>query len=158
MNRISRSLLMLFFLTSVIACKKENERIDEEKPKIDLTAESAFPKQCSQIKRGESFNFQMHLSDNVALGSYSIDVHNNFDHHSHSTEVEECTLDPIKRPVKPFSIVKTMDIPGQPKDYVAQLKIDVPLDIDPGNYHFMVQVTDQSGWSTQRGISIRITE
>ncbi|RKO68906.1 DUF4625 domain-containing protein [Sphingobacterium puteale] len=150
--------LMALMLAFTIACKKDKENIDTEKPTIDLSAATAFPKQCSPIKRGSSFTFHAKLSDNVALGSYSIDVHHNFDHHSHSTEVEECTLEPVKKPVKPFVLVKSVNIPGHPQQYDAQLQIDVPADIDPGNYHFMIQVTDQSGWSTQRGISVRIVE
>jgi len=55
-------------------------------------------------------------------------------------------------------LVKTVNIPGQPQQYDAELKIDVPADIDPGNYHFMIQVTDLAGWSSQKGISIRILE
>lgn len=158
MQILKQYALMAFMLTSAIACKKDKENIDTEKPTIDLSAETAFPKQCSQIKRGSSITFRAKLSDNVALGSYSIDVHHNFDHHSHSTEVEECTLEPVKKPVNPFVLVKSVNIPGQPQQYDAQLQIDVPADIDPGNYHFMIQVTDQSGWSIQRGISVRIVE
>lgn len=150
--------VMALMTAFTIACKKDKEPIDSEKPTIDIRAESAFPKQCSQIKRGSTVTFRAQLSDNVALGSYSIDVHHNFDHHSHSTEVEECTLEPIKKPVKPFVLVKSVNIPGQVQQYDAQLQIDVPADVDPGNYHFMIRVTDQSGWSTQRGISVRIIE
>ncbi|WP_104384829.1 DUF4625 domain-containing protein [Sphingobacterium sp. HMA12] len=158
MQRLKQYTLMAFLLCATIACKKDTENIDTEKPTIDLSASTAFPKQCSQITRGSSFTFHAKLSDNVALGSYSIDIHHNFDHHSHSTEVEECTLEPVKKPVKPFVLVKSVTIPGQPQQYDAQLQIDVPADIDPGNYHFMIQVTDQSGWSIQRGISVRIVE
>ncbi len=158
MQTLKKYGIIAFIAASAIACKKDKESIDTEKPTIDISAATAFPKQCSQIRRGSSFTFRAKLSDNVALGSYSIDVHHNFDHHSHSTEVEECTLEPIKKPVKPFVLVKSINIPGQPQQYDAQFQIDVPADVDPGNYHFMIQVTDQSGWSTQRGISIRIIE
>ncbi len=158
MQTLKKYAFMAFMLSSAIACKKDKESIDTEKPTIDISAATAFPKQCSQIKRGSSFTFHARLADNVALGSYNINVHHNFDHHSHSTEVEECTLEPIKIPVKPFTLVKSVNIPGQPQLYDAQLQIDVPADVDPGNYHFMIQVTDQSGWSIQRGISVRIVE
>ncbi|WP_343563154.1 DUF4625 domain-containing protein [Sphingobacterium sp.] len=158
MQRLKKYALVALITVSTIACKKEKENIDSEKPTIDISGATAFPKQCSQIKRGSTVTFRAQLSDNIALGSYSIDVHHNFDHHSHSTEVEECTLEPIKKPVKPFVLVKSVNIPGQPQQYDAQLQIDVPADVDPGNYHFMIRVTDQSGWSSQRGISVRIIE
>ncbi|MGE8380915.1 MAG: DUF4625 domain-containing protein, partial [Sphingobacterium sp.] len=89
MQTLKKYALMAIITASTIACKKDKENIDTEKPTIDISAATAFPKQCSQIRRGSSFTFRAILSDNVALGSYSIDVHHNFDHHSHSTEVEE---------------------------------------------------------------------
>lgn len=158
MKTVQKYTLIAVLLTTAVACKKDKESIDTEKPVIAIDSETAFPKQCSTIKRGTSFTFHSKLSDNVALGSYSIDVHHNFDHHSHSTEIGECTIEPIKTPIKPFTLVKTVNIPGQPQQYDAELKIDVPADIDPGNYHFMIQVTDLAGWSSQKGISIRILE
>lgn len=151
------TLIAVIFVLAA-ACKKDKESIDTEKPTIAIDSGTAFPKQCSTIKRGTSFTFRSTLADNVALGSYSIDVHHNFDHHSHSTEIGECTAEAVKTPIKPFVLVKTINIPGQPQQYNAELQIDVPADIDPGNYHFMIQVTDLAGWSTQKGISIRILE
>lgn len=158
MNILRKYALVAFMLTTALSCSKDKETIDDEKPTIDLSAATAFPKQCSQVKRGSSFTFRAKLADNVALGSYSVSVHHNFDHHSHSTEVQECTLDPVKKPINPFVVVRSVDIPGQPQQYEAQLQIDVPADVDLGNYHLMIQVTDQSGWSIQKGISIRVVD
>jgi len=158
MKTLKKFALIAVLLTMAVACKKDKESIDTEKPTIAIDTYTAFPKQCSTIKRGTNFTFRSTLSDNIALGSYSIDVHHNFDHHSHSTEIGECTAEAVKKPIKPFVLVKTVNIPGQPQQYNAELQIDVPADIDPGNYHFMIQVTDLAGWSTQKGISIRILE
>ncbi|WP_313264484.1 DUF4625 domain-containing protein [Sphingobacterium sp.] len=158
MKALQKYTLIAVLFVMAAACKKDKESIDTEKPSIAIDSDTAFPIQCSTIKRGTSFTFRSTLADNVALGSYSIDVHHNFDHHSHSTEIGECTIEAIKTPIKPFVLVKTVNIPGQPQQYNAELKIDVPADIDPGNYHFMIQVTDLAGWSTQKGISIRILE
>ncbi|MGB3063216.1 DUF4625 domain-containing protein [Sphingobacterium thalpophilum] len=158
MRTLTKYAIAALMLSTVTGCKKDKENIDTEKPQIDISWGSAFPKQCSEVRRGTSFTFRARLSDNVALGSYSLNVHHNFDHHSHSTEVEECPLDPVKTPVAPFVYAKAVNISGQPRQYDAQLDIEVPATVDPGNYHFMIQVTDQSGWSLQKGISIRIVE
>jgi len=87
------------------ACNKEND-IDKEKPVIDLSGPDAFPQNCDTIYFGESFNFNVLFSDNVELGSFSIDIHHNFDHHSHSTEVTECQLDSKKDSVNPLVLIQ----------------------------------------------------
>lgn len=146
-------ILLLGFIT---ACKKDETNIDTEYPVIDVTGSSAFPIQCSTLTRGQKFTFKAKFSDNVALGSYSLDVHHNFDHHSHSTEVSDCTMDAIKTPVKPFLFINTFQIPSGTSSYEAINEITIPADIDPGDYHFLIKVTDKEGWQTLKGISIKI--
>jgi hypothetical protein len=151
------SLLMLMFFN---ACKKDEE-IDTEKPTIDLTPHDAFPVNCDTLYFGETFHLKVLFADNVALGSYSIDIHHNFDHHSHSTEVTECTLDPIKEPVNPFTFIADYDIPEGPKEYETDQAISIPSGsgnelYDDGDYHFFINLTDKEGWSTQKGLSIKI--
>lgn len=141
------------------SCEKDNDEnsVDDEHPVIDLSGD-AFPVQCSTLKRGETFTFKTKFSDNVELGTYSIDIHHNFDHHTHSTEFEECDLQPKKEPVKPFLFIKSYDIPSGQKTYEAVQQIEVPADIDPGDYHFMISISDHVGWNTIKGLSIKITE
>ncbi|SDG61157.1 protein of unknown function [Pedobacter terrae] len=139
------------------ACKKETENeIDTEYPTIDVTAASAFPKQCGEVSRGETFTFRALLGDNTALGSLSLDIHHNFDHHTHSTEVETCSMEPIKVPVKPFLLIKSFPIPAEQRSFLMEQQITIPSDIDPGDYHFMIRLTDKEGWQTIKGLSIKI--
>ncbi|TJZ53740.1 DUF4625 domain-containing protein [Sphingobacterium olei] len=138
------------------ACSKDAETIDDEPPVIDISAADAFPVQCSTVKRGETFTFKAKLSDNVRLGAVSVDIHHNFDHHTHSTEVNDCGLEPVKVPVNPFLFIKSYAIAGAQTIYETDIQIDVPADVDPGDYHFMIMVTDEEGWSAMRGLSIKI--
>jgi hypothetical protein len=149
----------LILIAAFSACKKEGskEAIDTEYPQINVTAANAFPKQCSTVKRGEKFVFRAQVSDNAELGSISVDIHHNFDHHTHSTEVESCGVDPIKAPVNPFLLIQNYTIPGGIKSYEVQQEIAVPANIDPGDYHFMIRLTDKEGWQTIKGLSIKIT-
>ncbi|RZK42481.1 MAG: DUF4625 domain-containing protein [Pedobacter sp.] len=147
-------LLTSIFLTT--GCGKEKVGIDTEYPVIDITGANAFPVQCSSIARGQKINFRARFSDNAALGSYSIDIHHNFDHHSHSTEVQSCQMGPVKTPVKPLLYINTFTIPEGSKTYEATAEITIPADVDPGDYHFLIKVTDKEGWQTLRGISIKI--
>ncbi len=149
---------MIFVVNS---CTNNTNEIDEQKPNIDLTIQDAFPLNCDTLFFGETFNLKMIFTDNVELGSFSIDIHNNFDHHSHSTEVTECSLDPIKIPVNPFLYINDFEIPLGSKEYQTNLEINIPPansygDFDEGDYHFFISLTDKSGWSTQKGLSIKI--
>lgn len=137
-------------------CKKDEQEIDTIYPEIDLTAQGTFPQQCSLIRSGEKFIFTMALSDNRELGSVSIDIHHNFDHHTHSTEVSNCNSDPIKTPVKPFLLIRDFSIPPGQKNYRISQEITVPSGVDAGDYHFLIRLTDKEGWQTIKGISIKI--
>jgi len=149
--------LILAFLT---ACEKD-EAIDTEKPVIDLTIPGAFPVNCDTLYFGEAFEFRVLFSDNVELGSYSIDIHHNFDQHSHSTEVTECNLDPVKAAVNPFVFIEDYAIFEGVNELETDRSISIPAGngsglYDEGDYHFFIRLTDQEGWSTQKGLSIKM--
>ncbi|KAA6438440.1 DUF4625 domain-containing protein [Dyadobacter flavalbus] len=156
MKQISQFILLTVIALFTVACDKDEPTVDTAYPVIDATAAGTFPVQCSTVKRGEKFTFRAAFSDNMALGSYSLDIHHNFDHHTHSTEVSDCSTDPVKKPVNPFLLIKSFDIPENQRAYTATQEIEVPADIDPGDYHFMIRLTDKEGWQTLRGISIKI--
>jgi hypothetical protein len=156
MRKIRQFLLLAAVTLLAGACDKDDPTIDTEYPVIDANAAGTFPVQCSVVKRGEKFTFKSTFSDNARLGSYSLDIHHNFDHHTHSTEVSDCDTDPVKKPVNPFLLIKSFDIPENLRTYTASQEIEVPANIDPGDYHFMIRLTDKEGWQTIRGISIKI--
>ncbi|MBX3253888.1 MAG: DUF4625 domain-containing protein [Chitinophagaceae bacterium] len=140
----------------IAGCSKNKDAPDTEYPTADVTASSAFPRQCSELIRGQIFTATIPVADNVELGSVSIDIHHNFDHHSHSTEVEECNLDAVKTPENPLTLVKTIPIPAGNKTYTVTQEIEIPANADPGDYHFMIRATDKEGWQTIKGLSIKI--
>lgn len=157
MKRISLVLSCLLLMVFMSNCSKEKtEPIDTIYPEINVNFSDAFPKQCSEIKRGEKFLFKVSLSDNKELGSLNLDIHHNFDHHTHSTELEACEMSPVKQAVKPFLLLKNIAIPPGMKTYKASAEIVVPADVDAGDYHFMIRLTDKEGWQTIKGLSIKI--
>lgn len=155
-----------FFLLSalaiaLLASSCNREEIDKQKPEIISSVAGAFPLNCDTLYLGESFSFKMRFSDNLELGSYSIDIHHNFDHHSHSTEVNACTFEPDKTPVNPFLYIQDFAIPGGLKEYDTNIQISIPDSnaqglFDTGDYHFFISLTDKTGWSAQKGLSIKI--
>ncbi|MCU4158333.1 DUF4625 domain-containing protein [Carboxylicivirga sp. A043] len=161
MKTLKALLIPLLLLTIFVACSDDDSEVDKEKPTIDLSIDGAFPVNCETIYFGEEFELKMRFTDNVELGSYSIDIHNNFDHHSHSTEVTECELDPVKTPINPFVFIDDYTIPEGSDEYVTSLRIFIPAnndegDYDDGDYHFFISLTDKEGWSAQKGLSIKM--
>lgn len=149
-------LVGVFALAFISSCSSDNAAIDTEYPVIDITGTAAFPIQCSTIERGKTFTFKATFNDNVELGSYSLDIHHNFDHHTHSTEVTTCETEAIKKPVNPMLFINNYTIPNGVKSYEATTQITIPADVDPGDYHFMIRLTDKEGWQTLKGLSIKI--
>jgi hypothetical protein len=139
-----------------VACSKED--MDTELPQIIMTSANHFPNNCDTLYIGESFTFRARFTDNQELGSYSIDIHHNFDHHSHSTDISDCPMDPVKAAENPFLFIRQFDISPGLSEYDASQPIQVPAGVDPGDYHLMVRVTDRTGWQAIRGISIKVVE
>ena len=86
-----------------------------------------------------SFPFEMDLSDDVMLKSYKIEIHSNFDHHSHggnSRAVQE-TVD--------FSFNRSYDVSGQKTAHIHHHDIVIPANATAGDYHLMVYCTDAAG-------------
>jgi hypothetical protein len=154
--RFSKIFILISFLTVAFSSCKKDDDTDQTPPTIDLSATDAFPTQCDTLYRGETFTFIATFTDNEGLGSYSLDIHNNFDHHSHTTEWEECELWPVQTPVNPYLLIEGYEIPDSPQTFTTHLEITIPNDVDQGDYHFMIRVVDVNGWQAMRGLSIKI--
>ena len=82
-------------------------------------------------------HFEMELSDDVMLKSYKIEIHNNFDHHSHDTRVTGTTVD--------FTFNRAYDVSEQRTAHIHHHDIVIPANATPGDYHLMVYCTDAAG-------------
>lgn len=155
-----KSIILYLLLFSFVGMQQscESELKDDEVPVIDLSIDNAFPHNCAIVYRGESFALRFRLADNQELGSYSIEMHHNFDHHTHSTSPVQCEKYPVKLAIKPFLFINDFSIPGGLKEYIATGNIQIPADVDTGDYHLMIRVTDKSGWQSFEGIGIKIRD
>lgn len=150
----------LLIMLAITACDKD-EDIDTEKPQIDNSFADAFPLNCDTLYFGETFDLRLLFTDNEELGSYNISIHNNFDHHSHSTEVTECSMGAVKDAINPLVYIEDYDIADSLTVYTTDISILIPYadgnDLyDEGDYHFFVSLTDKEGWSDQKGLSLKI--
>ncbi|MEP0213966.1 MAG: DUF4625 domain-containing protein [Cellulophaga sp.] len=131
---------------------------DEEKPTISINYTQGFPQPCVQLVKGETYSFRAQVTDNKALASYSLDIHNNFDHHTHDDQEGECNLEPIKDPINPFIYMENFTVPEASTSYEINVSLTIPDDIDTGDYHCAYSVTDQTGWQSRTSIDIKIVD
>jgi hypothetical protein len=156
MNRIQLFWFLLVPLIFSGSCQKAEN--DETYPVIDMAGIQQFPHDCDTLFIGEFFAFRAKFSDNKELGAYSIDIHQNFNHHSHSSSAVQCSLDPVKTPVNPYLLIREYAIPAGSLAYQSQDSVFIPSGVDPGDYHMLVRLTDRAGWQTIRGISVKLIE
>lgn len=128
-----------------------------EKPAI-VEQETTMPTDCQVYHRGETLPVRLLFTDNIELGAYNIEIHNDFERHSHSTSEHECEHEEEKEAVNPWVFNQDYSIPTSSRSYSAEVDISIPTDIDTGDYHFMVRLTDKAGWQQLKAIAIKIAE
>lgn len=162
MNFLKKITFLSFIALSLFGCNDdEGSMVDTEKPTIDLTIANAFPTSCDTLYFDEPFTVTALLRDNVALGSFNIDIHHNFDQHTHTTEIEVCDLNEIKMAVNPFVLIEDYEIPANSTSYTTAIEMNIPSTddsqlYDEGDYHLDITVLDQEGWSSRKGLNVKI--
>jgi hypothetical protein len=157
---MKKSILSVILLCALSACSSSDdvEKKDMTYPEITDKGIVAAPINCEVYKRGEVIPFNYLFTDDTELGSYNIEIHNNFDHHTHSTSSVECPMDAKKEPVKPWVYNQDFQIAAGQRSYNARHDIAIPADVDPGDYHFMIRLTDRAGWQQLHAVAIKISE
>ena len=149
--------LSLTLLCALCACSSsDDDTKDMTYPVINTTDIVAIPTDCDVYQRGEVIPVSFLFTDDTELGAYNIEIHNNFDHHTHSTSSVECPMETAKKPVNPWVYNQDFTIPAGQRSFSACHDIKIPEDIDPGDYHFMVRLTDRAGWQQMHAVAIKI--
>jgi hypothetical protein len=111
---------------------------DTTKPVINLIE----PAEGDSLLIGDEhgIHFEAEFSDNEALSSYKIEIHNNFKDHGHNTragsaeETVAFAWDSIY-----------YDISGKKNTEIHHHGVKIPENAKPGKYHLMVYCTDAAG-------------
>jgi len=116
--------------------------VDITAPEIDVLK----PQSWDSLVAGEFVAFDATFKDDLELGSYSIDVHDNLDGHGHG-RISQPNDDPS---LERWIFKKNYTIPEGYIMFVAQHDddIEVPGNTMAGPYHFVVQAVDQVGNAT----------
>ena len=137
--------LLSLFLSG---CIEEDTLVDTQAPVIELLEPDLYENYAA----GFFIPFEANFTDNVALKTFSIDIHNNFDGHSHGRISEDPDL--IK-----WAYKENFDLPEvtSQKEQMDDV-IGIPDKVMAGPYHFIVQCIDRDGNATnyQDGSNIEI--
>lgn len=155
-----RILLLSLALPALAACGGgEDDGRDLTLPVISDAGLTANPTDCQHYSQGDTIAVRYLLADNVELGRYNIEVHHNFDHHTHSTSAVTCPLLPKQaNGAGAWVYNQDFDIPSGLTSYVTTANVPIPADALPGDYHFMIRLTDRAGWQQLRSVAIRVVE
>ncbi len=159
MRAFYKPLSMLAATILLFACSNSDDTtIDEEKPTISVNYSGGFPQACEEFQRGQSYTFRAMVTDNMELAAYSLNIHHNFDHHTHDDQGAQCDLNPIKSAINPMIFMENHSIENGGTSYEINLTVTIPSDIDTGDYHCAFSVTDATGWQSRTSIDIKIVE
>lgn len=96
------------------------------------------------LKGGEQFSFDVIFEDDEALSQYKVDLHNNFDCHGHGGGAAPSVVIPnVQNQTIDWTVLEIKDISGTETSVFEVL--DVPENVTAGNYHFHLQVIDETG-------------
>ena len=171
------ALVTLMLGVTFAACSNDDDdNKDMTPPTITDRGITANPVNCQVYHPGDTIFFRYLFEDNQELGSYNIEVHGNFDHHSHSTEADdhdheggECSHDAHHHDededdddddegTTPWIFNQAYQIPAGLQSFSAATDIVIPANATHGDYHFMIRLTDQAGWQQLKAVAIIIEE
>lgn len=151
--------------TMLVSCEKDD--IDNEKPVIVINA----PVNGTEIKPGDDIHFDIELSDNVGLLSYTVNIHNAFDGHSHGVAKashEEDDSEPFEKTwdESEFIALGEQPIAGKRSVHLHHHHIVIPESImvdgvnkpvAEGKYHLIVRCLDESKIESLAAVDIVIS-
>lgn len=122
----------LFFLALFSGCSEDENAVDDQAPTVADVKLNGLDENII-IQPGTEMQFDARFQDNILLGQYKIDIHNNFKDHGHGRIVEN----------QDFTFSAVYDLAG--KSETVHEHIDVSSEATPGAYHFTLQFFDAVG-------------
>jgi hypothetical protein len=133
-------LLIVLLLAGFVACNDEG--VDTESPEVTIHS----PADHDEFKKGSEILFDATLTDNIALGQLKIDIHYGGGHtHKKSFPVG-----------LPWDFDTIINLSG--RNTRVTFPIFIPMNIEDGEYHLSVFVTDKSGNESFEVIDVDIDD
>ncbi len=152
MNKLKINHLLPIIIFFVIGCNGGD--VDVTPPSMEVISYTPVPTEeeiCGtqeplvfQLAGDGELTFDVIFSDNDALSQYKVDIHNNFDCHGHGGGTAPSIAVPnIANQTVDWTVLDIQDISGTSAPIIKTLT--VPPNVTAGNYHFHIQVIDESG-------------
>jgi hypothetical protein len=122
-----KSYWFLFFGLVFASCNKS----DLVPPTIEAVTVNNESGVVLEFQPGESFIIRSLINDNKALGQFKIDIHHDFDGHSHKSSTVR------------YAEIRIKDLSGL--SYNLEESFTIPLDASSGTYHGTIQALDAEG-------------
>lgn len=116
------------FLGLIIASCNKSDLVPPSIGAITVNNESGV---VLEFQPGESFTIRSLIEDNKELGQFKIDIHQDFDGHSHKSSTVR------------YAEIRIKDISGL--SYNLEESFTIPQDASSGTYHGTIQALDAEG-------------
>lgn len=143
--------LVAFVLLTIQCEESSQEEFDTISPEITVE----YPEPCELMQFGNSLRLKAVFSDNVAVKSYKLNMHHNFDHHTHGDHKEVCEMDEIKIASNPFLQNWVVNLP-ESESVSIDTSFALPPGYEGGDYHVLLYLTDINGNQSWKGVSIKL--
>ncbi len=145
---------VLFFLSIFVISACGEKTVDTEAPTLTINSSQPMSQSamvCGETEQGvfilqggEALSLDLSFTDNIALSQYKVDIHNNFDCHGHGSVAAPSISPPSgSNTTSDWTLLDIVDIGGTTAN-ISRI-LEVPENVTAGNYHFELQVVDESG-------------
>lgn len=143
------SIVSMLAVSALFVSCSDDENSDTTKPVINLIE----PEEGAMLKPGSILHLDMDLEDNVMLGSYKVEIHNNFNGHTHTKAEAKDTGETV-----PFAFNKSWDVSSLKNTHIHLHEIEIPANAKEGNYHLLVNCTDAADSESYNARNIVLDE
>ncbi len=147
-----RFLVAIMLMTSIFfVASCEKDKVDTQKPVITISA----PQEEEALYIGAEIHFEVDFTDDTELKSYKVDIHSNFNGHTHKGTNSDSVA---------WSFQQSWNFDaGQKNAHIHHHEIVIPSEfngkkISQGDYHFMIYCTDAAGNESWIAIPVEIME
>ncbi len=137
---IGTAAIMALALFNLSGCN--DDPVDQSAPVIEVSD----PVMNEIFAAGSSIPFKARFEDNMELGTYNIEIHDDFDGHSHGRIAARQTDPSLQK----WYYDESFEIPEGKSVFDVDLEneIAIPENTLAGPYHFIVQAIDKAGNAT----------
>lgn len=143
-NYIYKSIILSLALLLTACSSDDDQTLDSQAPTITINT----PAENQAFESGEKMTLDIDLEDDLALAAYRLNIHQASGGHTHNiTTMNEA-----------WEFNKNVTLDNAPQTFKVEDEIDIPDNLEEGNYHFGIIVLDNSGNQTEAYLDIEIGE